>query len=80
MYKNDPVSIVWVDKYEEQALHQQFSDHKYHLVAYKPKRGRYSGYPKVDFSVESLRAWMDSILGGGGEFEKFQDDSLQLKS
>ena len=26
LYKNDPVSIVWVDKYEEQPLHQQFNN------------------------------------------------------
>ena len=42
------------------------------MVAYKPKRGRFTGYPKADFSVESLRAWMDDVLGGGGEFIKFE--------
>ena len=25
LYKNDPVNIVWVDKYEEQELHKQFA-------------------------------------------------------
>jgi hypothetical protein len=25
LYKNDPINIVWVDKYEEQDLHKQFA-------------------------------------------------------
>ncbi len=50
------------------------------MVAYKPKRGRFAGYPRADFSVESLRGWIDDVLGGGGEFVKFEGDSLDLKS
>jgi hypothetical protein len=65
-YKNDPISLVWVDKYEEQSLHGQFANSQYHLVAYKPKQGRFAGYPLADFSTDSLRGWIDNVLGGGG--------------
>ena len=70
-FKNDPVSLVWVDKYEEQSLHYQFEGGKYHLVAYKPKRGRFTGYRNADFGPDSIKGWMDDVIGGGGEFIKF---------
>jgi len=80
IYKKDPVTIVWVDKYEESDLHRQFNESKHHLIAYKPKRARFVGYNKADFSTESLRGWMDDIIGGGGEFSKFEGGELNLKS
>jgi hypothetical protein len=49
-------------------------------VAYKPKRGRFAGYPRADFSTDSLKGWIDDVLGGGGEFVKFEGESLELKS
>jgi hypothetical protein len=78
IYKNDPVSLVWVDKYQESPLHQQFDSGKYHLVAYKPKRGRFVGYKNADFSTQTIRGWMDDVIGGGGEFLKFEDTELKL--
>ena len=48
------------------------------MVAYKPKRGRYTGYKNADFSTESIKGWMDDVIGGGGEFVKFQDNELKL--
>ena len=49
-------------------------------MAYKPKRGRFAGYPRADFSTDSLKGWIDDVLGGGGEFVKFEGESLELKS
>lgn len=49
-------------------MHRQFEDGKYHLVAYKPKRGRFLGYKSADFSPEAIRAFIDDVIGGGGEF------------
>ena len=79
VYKNDPVSLVWVDKYDESELHQQFESGRYHLVAFKPKRGRFTGYKQADFSSQAIRSWMDDIIGGGGDFVKFEHSELALK-
>ena len=76
LYKKDPVSFVWVDKHDEQDLHGQFDGKRFHLVAYKPKRGRYLGYKIADFSSESIRSFVDDLLGGGGEFVKFEGADL----
>jgi hypothetical protein len=40
------------------------------MVAYKPKRNRFASYKDADFSSESIRNFIDSILGGGGSFER----------
>ena len=73
--------MVWVDKYEEQPLHHQFDGGRYHLVAYKPKRGRFTGYKIADFSATSIKAWMDDVIGGGGEYSKFDDpEGLKLNN
>jgi Thioredoxin len=77
-FKNEPLSLVWSDKREDQALHQQFEGGKYHLVAYKPKRGKFVGYKNTDFSSESVRQFVDDILGGGGEYLKFEDEELRF--
>ena len=78
-YKKDPVTFVWVDKHEERGLHNQFEHGRYHLVVYKPKRDRFLGYSKADFSNESLRGFIDDVLGGGGgEWQKFEHMELQL--
>jgi len=68
IFKKDPVTLVWVDKYDETELHKQFDGSKYHLVAYKPKRGRFLGYRNPDFSADSIRTFIDDVLGGGGDF------------
>lgn len=68
LYAKDPVSFVYVNKNEESAIHEQFGNKKYFIVAYKPKRGRYLGYKDADYSTQSLRSFIDDVLGGGGTF------------
>ena len=49
-------------------------------MAFKPKRGRFTGYKQADFSTQTIKGWMDDIIGGGGEFVKFEDSDLKLVS
>ena len=44
------------------------------MVAYKPKRAKYLGYKNPDFSPESIRNFIDDVLGGGGEYGKVNGD------
>jgi hypothetical protein len=47
-------------------------------VAYKPKRGRYSAYKAGGYQEAQLRKFIDDILGGGGDFVKFEGPELRL--
>ena len=77
-FKKDPITMVWVDKHQESELHKQFGESKYHLVAYKPKRARYLGYRNADFSPESIGSFIADVLGGSGEWSKFEGEELKL--
>lgn len=48
------------------------------MVAFKPKRARYTGYKNPDFSSESIKNFIDDILGGGGEWHKVEEGELFL--
>lgn len=50
IYKNDPVSFVFVDPNEEQALHEQLGNKSHKVVVYRPKRSRYMAYKGADYS------------------------------
>jgi hypothetical protein len=50
------------------------------MVAYKPKRGRYLAYHSADMSEKALRGFIDDILGGGGNFNKFDHEELALSA
>ncbi len=77
-YKNDPITFVYVDKNEEKALHEQLGDSQYHMVVYKPKRGRYAPYKGTDFSTQSVKGFIDDVLGGSGDFKLVDGGELQL--
>jgi len=47
------------------------------MVMLKPKRGRYVGYKGADFSQDSVKNFIDDILGGGGDFTMV-DGALKL--
>jgi hypothetical protein len=47
-------------------------------VAYKPKRGRFCPYKAGGYQQEALRAFVDDILGGGGDYEKLPGTELAL--
>lgn len=70
--------MVWVDKHNEPSLHQQLGNALHHLVAYKPKRGRFLGYKSADFSAESIGTFIADVIGGGGEWLKVEGEELKL--
>jgi hypothetical protein len=77
-YKNDKITFVFVNKDEESELHQQLGGGNFHMVALKPKLNKFVGYNKADFSDVSIKDFVDNILGGGGDFAKFEGTELKL--
>lgn len=47
-------------------------------MAYKPKRARYTGYKNPDFSSDSIKNFIDDILGGGGDWHKVEEGELYM--
>ena len=78
LYKNDPVSFVYVDKKKEQGLWEQFGSNN--LVAYKPKRNRYAAFRSGDLSQASIKSFVDDILGGGGSFTVLKESELAFNT
>lgn len=72
------MSIVWVDKYEEKQLFEQFNLGKNNFIAYKPKRAKYVVYQSANFNEDAIKAFIDDVLVGAGEYQKFQDDNIKL--
>lgn len=79
-YQNDPISFVYVDKNAEPLIHEQFGEKQYHIVAYRPKRSRYIGYKDADYSQQSIRSFIDDILGGGGRPQKVEESDLRFNT
>jgi hypothetical protein len=48
------------------------------LIAYKPKRFRYLAYKNADFGPESVGTFISDVLGGSGEWLKFEGEDLKL--
>ncbi len=65
---------MWVERDEEELIHEKLGQRKHQIVAYKPKRGKYLGYQGADFSEESLKSFLDNILGGGGDWSTYNDE------
>ena len=69
---------MWVDKYEEKQLFEQFNLGRNNFVAYKPKRSKYVVYQSANFKEDVIKAFIDDVLGGAGEYQKFQDNDIKL--
>jgi hypothetical protein len=47
-----------------------------HIVMYRPKRSKYLSYKGADYSRNSLKNYVDDILGGSGDFTKVEGNDL----
>ena len=47
------------------------------MIAYKPKRGRFSTASISEITEDKVKAFVDDVFGGGGQWQKV--DELSLK-
>eukprot|EP00347_Sterkiella_histriomuscorum_P010918 403374430 len=65
-YQNDKISFAYIDKTKEPEIYDLFSGSQYQMVAYKPKRSKFIGYSNPDYNTDSIKDFIDNIIGGGG--------------
>ena len=70
-YDKDHIDFVFADKHKLSSLHQQFGNRQHKIVAYKPKYSKFLAYKDADYSEDRIKDFIDKVVGGGGEFEKF---------
>jgi hypothetical protein len=71
------VTITYVKTADEPFMAQQFGISGEGYIAYKPKRAKY-----VKSQENDLNLFIESVLGGGGEWEKIEnanDNGLMFK-
>lgn len=69
---------MWVDKNEEKQLFEQFNLGTNSFIAYKPKRSKYVVYQNADFRETAVKAFIDDVLGGAGEYQRFPYNDIIL--